>query len=113
MAIASVLKYEILQSLAFGSITGTYAKLGSATTGPARIFKIVNNTDGDMFISTDGTTNHDFVPAGSYTTYDASANTGAQLAPCRLQEGVQFWVKQSTAPSKNAVYLVILNCIGE
>jgi len=113
MSISSVIKYEALQSLAFSSITTSYVKIGSAITSSARIFKIVNNTDGDMLISTDGTNNHDFIPASSMVLYDASANTGSQFAPCRLQAGTQFWVKYSTAPSKNSIYVVTLNCVGE
>jgi len=113
MAISSVLKYEAYQTLAFSSITTSFVAIGSPIAASARIFKIVNNTDGDMIISTDGTTLHDFVPAGSYTTYDAAANSGAQAAPCRLPSGTQFYVKYSTAPSKNSVYLITLNCVGE
>jgi len=100
--------------VAFGGISGTYAVLGSALSFPARMFKITNNTNGDLFISTDGTNNMLFVPAGGFTLYDCSTNaanvkvTDNFLVP----NGTQFYVKQSTAPTTGAVYLEIVYAYG-
>lgn len=111
MSLAVRANYDTLRSLAFGGISGTYAALGTAFTRPVRVFKIVNNTDGDMFISTDGATDMDFIPANSFCLYDLSSNREISAGLFEFPTGTQFYVKQSTAPTKNAVYLVVLKAL--
>lgn len=104
MAIARIDAYR---TVAFGSITNSFTAVGAPTAHQWSLFDIVNNTDGDMIFSVDGTTNNLFVPANSFVLYDLSANSspvnvnGALL----LQVGTQFYVKYSTAPTKGAVYV--------
>ncbi len=100
--------FDTLRSLAFGSISGTYAAVGSALTVEARIVCFTNKTQGDMIFSTDNTNSDGmiFVPAGAFKLYDLTAN----LVPGKddsfvLAKGTQFYVKQSTAPTSGAVYL--------
>ena len=100
--------FDTLRSLAFGSISGTYAAVGSALTVNPRIMCITNKTQGDMIFSVDST-NADgnlFVPAGTFKLFDLTAN----LVPGKddnfvIAEGTQFYVKQVTAPVSGAVYL--------
>lgn len=100
--------FDTLRSLAFGSISGTYAAVGSALTVNPRIMCITNKTQGDMIFSVDST-NADgnlFVPAGTFKLFDLTAN----LVPGKddnfvIAEGTQFYVKQVTAPTSGAVYL--------
>jgi len=96
--------FEPIRSVAFGGISGTYAAVGTPLAFPAHAFRIINNTDGDMFFSLDGVDNHLFVPASSFVLYDISANHdfGASFY---ISAQTQFYVKQSTAASKNAVYI--------
>lgn len=105
---AKKVKFDTLRSLAFGSISGTYAAVGTALTVNPRIICITNKTQGDMIFSTDNT-NADgqiFVPAGTFKLYDLTAN----LVPEKddsfvIAEGTIFYVKQVTAPVSGAVYL--------
>jgi hypothetical protein len=100
--------FDTLRSLAFGSISGTYAALGAAFTQEVRIICFTNKTQGDMILSTDNT-NADgqiFVPAGAFKLYDLTAN----LVPGKddnfvIAKGTQFYVKQVTAPVAGAVYI--------
>lgn len=103
----AVAHFDTLRSLAFGGISGTYANLGTALTTNARMFKLTNGTNGDIFVSLDGTNNHMFLPAGSFTLYDLSTNSPpiAVTDNLVLAIGTQFRVKQSTAPNTGAVYL--------
>ena len=96
--------FEPLRVLAYTGISGTYAAVGAPLAFPSHAFRIINNTDGDMFLSYDGTTNFLFVPASSFVLYDISTNNDVDT-PFYFAAGTQWYVKQSTAASKNAVYI--------
>lgn len=100
--------FDTLRSLAFGSISGTYAAVGSALTVNPRIVCFTNQTQGDMIFSTDSTnaSGQILVPAGSFKLYDLTAN----LVPGKddsfvIAVGTQFYVKQSSAPVSGSVYI--------
>ncbi len=107
-------RFETLRSLAFGGISGAYAALGTPTDNTARMFKITNNTDGDVFISTNATDNMIFVPAGGFVLYDCATNAAnvSETDNFLVSKSTQFSVKQSTAPSKGAVYLEVVYAFG-
>lgn len=103
----AIVRADSLRTLGFASISASYAAVGTATTHPWHVFKITNNTDGDMIISFDTVTDNLFVPAGSFVLYDLAAN-GPPISDkdiFLLQIGTQFYVKQSTAPSKGAIWV--------
>lgn len=123
MSFSRLATFDVLRVLANGSISTTYAKLGSAMTHAVRSFCITNQTDGDMFIAitngstpaSDGTADNLFVPATNFRLYDVSSNAGQQTnsPPFALAKGDQLWVRQSSAPTTNSVYLEILYAVGE
>ena len=84
----------------------TYQTLGSALTSPGVLVKIINDSAIDVDISTDGTTDHDFIPANAFTLYDLRTNKGAELQ-FAFPEGTQFYVKGAAA-SSGSVYLVVI-----
>lgn len=103
--------FDTLRSIAFGSISGTYAAVGSALTVNPRVICFINNTAGDMIISTDSSISAGqiFIPSNSFRLYDLVAN----LIPEKddsfvIAEGTQFYIKQSTAPVSGSVYIEIL-----
>lgn len=100
--------FDTLRSLASGSISASYAAVGSALTVNPRIMCITNKTQGDMIFSTDDTNSSGqlIVPAGSFKLFDLTAN----LVPGKddnfvIAEGTQFYVKQIAAPVSGAVYI--------
>jgi hypothetical protein len=100
---------EVLRSLAFGSISGSYAAVGAPLANPCRLICITNNTDGDMLFSIDGTNDHLFVGAGSFKLFDVQTNS----RPVNEDEyvfrvGTQFYVKESTSPTTGDVYIEAL-----
>lgn len=103
----AVARFDTLRSVAFGGISGAYAVLGSALTQNWREFRIVNATNGDLFISADGTNNNFFLPANSFVLWDLSTNAPpiSDTDTFVLAIGTQFYVKQSTAPTSGSVYL--------
>lgn len=101
-------RFDPIRTVAFGVITNAYTALGGALTRNWRMFRITNNTNADMFISADGTTDNLFVPAGGFLLYDLATN--AQNVQDTdwfvMQIGTQFSLKYGTvAPTSGAVYL--------
>lgn len=100
---------ETLRSLAFGSISGSYAAVGTPTDHPVRLFCITNNTQGDMFFSIDGVNDHLFVAATSYKLFDVQSNINPNKEDKYVfDQRTQFYVKQSTAPVSGSVYIEIM-----
>jgi hypothetical protein len=97
----AVVRIDTLRSAAFGVITNAYTALGTPLTVNWRVFKITNNTDGDMIISLDGINDNLFVPANSFTLYDLSTNAAnvQDSDGFVMQLNSQFYVKFNTAPT--------------
>lgn len=105
----AVAKLDVLRSIDFGDISGTYAAIGTPLTHLARIVTFTNNTEGDMLITTDNTRDEMFVAAGSYKLYDIQANQNDNFDDKYvLPIGLQFYVKQLTAPVSGSVYLEVI-----
>jgi len=102
---STVIKYETLRSIDSASFTGSYQAIGSAFSHPARIFKIVNNSNVGVTISTDGINDNDFIPASTFVLYDVGTNKGDASPEFNLPP-LQFYAKGSAGTGK--VYVVIL-----
>lgn len=113
MAVSQVALPDTLRTLAFGSITTSYVAVGSALSHAARMFRLINPTDGDMIFSLDGVNGEFFVPAGSFVLYDLCTNREKNGELFVLQIGSQFYVKYSSAPSLSAVYIEVIYAIGQ
>lgn len=90
--------FDTLRTIAFGSISGTYAALGSALTTRPRIICFTNTTDVDLIASTDNTnaTGQIYLPAKSFKLYDLTAN----LIPGKddafeVAVATQFYIKDT------------------
>jgi hypothetical protein len=94
-----------IRSLAEASIGSTYSALGTAFTEPVRLLVVVNNTDGDMFVSDDGVNNKMFVSAGTTRVLDLTTNRTHRDQIWVFPKNTQFYIKYSTMPTKGAVYL--------
>lgn len=104
-----VVTIDTIRTLAFGGISGAYAPVGTPFSFPVKLICFTNNTDGDCFFSLNGTANQLFVAAASFKLFDFTSNRNALQPVWALPTGTQVSVKQSTAPSKGAVYI---ECLG-
>ncbi len=100
---------EPLRSLAFGSISSSYAAVGSETAHPTRMICLSNDTQGNMVFSRDGVNDELFVPAGGFKLWDISTNH----KPCNqddfvFEKGTQWYVKQLEAPVSGSVYIEVV-----
>jgi hypothetical protein len=104
--------FDAYRTLGHAAISGSYAAVGSQFTHLMRLICITNNTDGDMIFSVDGTTAQLFVAAASYKSFDFTTNKELSN-PFYLPANTQFYVKQSTAPTKGDVYIEAVYGQGE
>lgn len=101
MADFAIARLSSLRSLGFAAIGAAYVVIGTPLDRPMRVIKLINTTDADMYVSFDGATDNDLLPAsGGFTLYDLYTNS------LTLQNLTQLYIKQVSAPSKGAVYLV-------
>jgi hypothetical protein len=103
----AIVRIDSIRTKANGVITNSYTTVGAALANNWRMWRITNNTDGDMLFSLDGTTNNLFVPAFSFVLYDCSTNSPnvGDTDSFVMQIGSQFYVKYNTAPTKGDVWI--------
>lgn len=94
---------EALRSLAFGSISGTYAGIGSALSNPSRILYMVNVTDVLLTYSFDGVADHFVIPSQSFLVLDISSNMSLPGGALTVAQGQRIYVKG--APTLGTTYL--------
>ncbi len=99
-------KWEPLRSLAFGSISGTYAGVGTAFSNPVRIFWVQNNTDVTLTFSQDGLVDNFVLPSGAFVLLDLCSNMVMPSGAFYFPEGSRLYVKG--APSSGEVDLSIV-----
>ena len=95
--------FGTLRTVASSTMTGSYLVFGTALNNGALLVKIQNNTTKDITISTNGTTDHDIIPAGAFAVYDVGTNGQSSDNSERLcfPGQTQFWLK-GTAGTGNA-----------
>lgn len=102
---------EPLRSLAFGSISGTYAAVGTATEHPTRLICFTNATEGDVVLSRDPLieAGEIFIPAASFKLFDISTNhKPSNQDDFVFEKGTQWYVKQLEAPVSGSVYIEVI-----
>jgi hypothetical protein len=106
---AQIVRFEALRSLAFGSISGTYAAIGSALTHACRMIGIDNLTDVNVTISFNGSTDHTVIPPGSGKIFDFSTNRAEPVGFLELPSNTTVYAKQTSgAPSSGSVYVTVM-----
>ena len=108
------IKFDTLRSLAFGSISGTYAAVGSPFTVNPRIICITNNTDADMIFSDDNTNSigNFYLAKGTFKLFDLTANMDPNIDDTLLLPiGTTIYVKQAAAPSTGNVIVEIVYAV--
>lgn len=121
MAGSQIARVDLIRSVPFGSISGTYVALGSALTHVTRLICITNQTAGNLFFAftsgntpaSDGSADNLFIPAGGFKLFDLGTNREETNTTFALSLGTQIFVRQSTAPVSGAVYLESIYGQGE
>lgn len=103
--LANRLLPETLRSLAFGSISGTYAGIGTAFANPVRIFFLENLTDVLCTFSFDGVNDHVVLPRNGFLLLDVTSNMTLTGGALSISQGQRIYVKG--APTTGGVYLTV------
>lgn len=102
--LASRLQFEDLRSLAFGSISGTYAGVGTSLSNPARAIIVNNATDVLLIFSIDGVNDHFVLPASTSIVLDIQSNKSNQEG-FYMAKGDRLYVQDNgSAATSGAVY---------
>lgn len=102
-------QYEPLRSLAHGSISSSYAAIGTPFANPIRMITIYNATDVTLTFSYDGTNDHGIVPTATILPYEYCANRSDQGGYMFQAEGTTVYVKG--APSTGSVYITVIYAV--
>lgn len=87
------IKDEPIREIAASSITTSYQALGAIFSRDCFRLWLTNNTNGDIYLSTDGVTNHKKLPAFSGRALDDKTNDMFR------KKETQWYIKYATAPS--------------
>ena len=114
MSLAVRAQFDAQQSIAFGSISGTYAPIGMQFKYPIRCLIVNNLTAGVMQFSDDGGVTDKFVlGAGQAMILDVSSNRTATSDELYFPRFYQLYVKQISAPTSGAIYVSAVYGKGE
>ncbi len=97
----SSIKWEAIREIAAGSLTTSYQVLGGVFTRDSFRIWVTNNTNGDIYISIDGTSNNIKMPAQTGRAYDNKTND------MFLKSGTQFQVKWVSAPGAPSGWVAV------
>ena len=90
------IKNEAIRELAAGAITNAYQVLGGVFTRDVFRMWMTNNTNGDIYISTDGVTDMMKMPTTSGRAFDDKTNDMFR------KKGTQFYIKFASVPGAPA-----------
>ena len=103
MNLAIRLACEPLRSRSFGSISGTYAGIGTSLNNPARILFVQNLTDVTLLFSFDGVNDHFILPSNGFLLLDVMGNKSIPGGAFYVGEGTRIYVKESSgAPTSGS-----------
>ena len=107
---ATKVTYENLRSLAFGSISGTYAKVGTSWSNPARMIRIHNWTDANLIISFNGVTDKAAIHSQSSQVLDYCSNASEQAGHFEqaAQSAVYVRLEGGAVITSGNVYLEVI-----
>lgn len=87
------IKDEAIREIAAIAITAAYQPLGSVFTRDAFLILPQNMTNGEIYLSTDGVTDHKKIPVSTSRIYDYKTNDAYR------KKGTQWYIKFSVAPA--------------
>lgn len=85
-----------LTSIDSASFTGSYQVINTdGLDEPCSLIRIINDSNRDITVSYDGTTDHDFVPTAETLQLPAQANAGPTSWSSMMPKGTRVYVKGS------------------
>lgn len=113
MTLAIRVGYEAERSIAFGSITNSYALVGSLFSHPIRIIVLQNNTNAAISFSLDGSTTLITLQAGISIVLDLTANKTNDPAGFSIPINQGIYVRYASgAPTSGSVFASAIYATG-
>lgn len=112
---SNIVRVDAWREIDFSSVTANYTVFGSRFGHAMRVLHFINETDGDIAISFDGTTNNIPIFAGTFALYDLTSDQDANES-FRYEKGTQLYVKYislAQAPTTGTLYCVAIFGKGE
>lgn len=104
-----LIRYEPIRSLAFGSVSGAYAKIGTPFSNAVRCIMIDNFMNANLTISFDGVNDHLVIFSSSSKIIDYASNRVGPVDQLEQPINTQVYVKQTSgAPSSGSVYVSVI-----
>lgn len=104
----SIAGYQLREFNA-ASLTGAYQAIGAVLNSPGYHMTITNNSDVDVYISTDGVTNDIRIPEGTSIVFRSQTTwNGTPNAVYILQKNKSLYIKQVTAAGTGSIVANIL-----
>lgn len=97
--------FDTLRSLGVASIGASYAAIGAVLPSEAVALTFKNATNGDVLVSTDGSTDMLFLPANSFNVYDIRTNAPSQT-DFMFKQGTQFFLKDGTTVASSGTFYI-------
>lgn len=94
-------KNEALREVAFGSINATYTALGTALEHDAFTVSLFNDTNANIYVSVDGSTDHIKVAAQTGRVFDYKTNDMFR------KKETQFYIKYQTGPGQGSFWIEV------
>ncbi len=112
MAYGTRATFDAVREAAFGAIGAAYAAVGGAITDHARMVRFVNQTDAQVYISLDGSTDHIRMAANSFFILDFSANK-VRDDGLFVPVGTIFSARrQAGAPTSGSLWIEVVSGAG-
>ena len=105
---SNVVVFDNIRTIGNASILGTYVAVGVPFPHNARVLKIINNTNGDIFFSDDGVNDKDFYPANSAGIFDFTTNRADTDDSNVLPMQFQCYVRYNVLPTTGDLWIVNL-----
>ena len=109
---SNIVRFDPIRSAANGVITNAYVALGAVLGHATRVLHFINGTNGDIFVSFDGTTDNAIILASTFALYDLTSDQDENES-FRYEKGTQVYIKYSSAPSSGSFYMVAIYGKGE
>ena len=111
MGFKNAAKFDTLRSVAFGSITTSYVIVGAELPSCAVCVAFTNNTNGIIYVSTDGINDMLAIPGFTGKVFDIRTNAPVK-SNTLYPEGTQFYAKEgTTTPSSGNFYIEVLTVV--
>jgi len=103
-----VAKFETIRSVVGTSLNVAYQAASVPLVFPASIFRLINTTNADIFLSTNGVNDHIFLAEASFVLYDVSTNRSIPEENLKIPALTQFYARTTGTITAGTLYIEVI-----